>query len=92
MTQEFEETLREQILQQALNLPFADRAFLAESLLKSIEPPLHPWEESAEEWSREINRRIEAYDRGEVKGMSFEESLEHLRQALAARRSQSAHQ
>ena len=80
---------RDQLLEQALSLPVDDRAFIADMLLGSLpERPL-PSEKWAAEWSQEIDRRVAAYDRGEVKAISFEESIERVRRALEAHRSSS---
>jgi putative addiction module component (TIGR02574 family) len=53
-----------QVLESALHLPAPDRAFLAEQLLASLDSdedfPL------SEEWRKEILRRCEEIDRGEV--------------------------
>jgi putative addiction module component (TIGR02574 family) len=89
MTRGSETLSREQLLQQALSLPEDDRAYLAEMLEVSLPEPAAPSEQWAEEWSQEIDRRVSAYLRGEVKSISFEESLENMRRALEAHRPRS---
>ncbi|MBK7743153.1 MAG: addiction module protein [Betaproteobacteria bacterium] len=56
--------------QQARALPPHDRARLAEVLLESLQgPPLSDVEAA---WSREIEERITAYDRGDLQAFSAE--------------------
>jgi len=56
--------------QQARALPPHDRARLAEVLLESLQgPPLSDVEAA---WSREIEARISAYDRGDLQAFSAE--------------------
>lgn len=90
MTQETDTQLRDQILQQALSLTAEDRAYVADVLESSIQSEPFSSHEFAAEWSQEIDRRIAAYERGESKAISFEESLENLRRALDAHRARSA--
>jgi putative addiction module component (TIGR02574 family) len=77
---------RDAVLQQALNLSEDDRAYVAVALEQSLSLPDSISEEAAAAWSQEINRRLAAYDRGETTAIGFEESLEHMRQALAEHR------
>lgn len=89
MTHASEILPRDQLLEQALSLPVDDRAYLADMLEGSLpERPL-PSEEWAAKWSQEIDRRVAAYDRGEVEAISVEESIERVRRALEAHRSSS---
>jgi putative addiction module component (TIGR02574 family) len=53
-----------QILEGALRLPQEARAFLAERLLESLDA--EPGPPISEDWLREIARRCEQIDRGEV--------------------------
>ena len=81
-------SIREKLARQALALAAEDRVFLADILEQSL---------SAEEgsaaaeieaaWSAEIDRRIGAYDRGEVQAVDFEMALGQMRQHLADHRS-----
>ena len=78
---------RNEILQQALALDLADRVFLADELERSLPPTAFASDEIATAWSEEIDRRIAAYDRGEATAIRFDSALDHIRTALAERRS-----
>lgn len=60
----------------ALALPQDKRALLAELLLASLEPAIEI--KYREEWEKEIEDRIDAYDRGEMKSYSREEVMRLL--------------
>ncbi|HUQ71500.1 MAG TPA: addiction module protein [Planctomycetaceae bacterium] len=77
---------RDDVLRQALTLSPQDRAFVVDALEDSL--PTQPLQtpELAQEWSREIDRRIAAYDRGESTAVDFEAAVNHMRQALIAHR------
>ncbi len=77
---------RDDILAQALALPAADQAFLADMLEQQISVGHFSSSETGEIWSDEINRRIAAYDRGETPAVDFDKALEDLKQAIAAHR------
>lgn len=81
---------RDQIVQQALELEPDDRAYVADLLEQSLPTAGFVSEEIASAWSREIDRRIAAYDRGETQAISVQSSLQHARDALARRRRESA--
>jgi len=76
---------REEIARKALNLPPEDRAYVADVLERSLDTGDVP-EEIAAAWSKEIDRRIAAYDRGETQALDIETSNARLRDALAAHR------
>ena len=78
---------RDEILQQALAIDLADRAYLADELERSLPPTAFASDEIATAWSEEIDRRIAAYDRGETTAISFDSAIDHIRTALAERRS-----
>ena len=69
-----------QVLQQALDLPHEGRAFLAEKLLESLDAdssfPL------SKEWKREILRRCEQIDRGEVELIPADKVFDEASEAL----------
>jgi len=74
------------ILKDALRLPPDDRASIARALLDSVHGEVDLEIEHA--WRQEIRRRIDAYDRGEVKAIpadevrrSAERTLRNLRDA-----------
>lgn len=81
---------RDTILQQALALDLADRAFLADELERSLPQFAFGSAEIASAWSEEIDRRIDSYDRGEAKAISFDTTLAHARQAIAEQRAKQA--
>jgi uncharacterized membrane protein len=78
---------REEVLAQALALPPADQAFLADMLEQKLADEDCSSLAIGEVWSHEINRRIAAYDRGETTSLGFEEALDRVKQALAEHRS-----
>jgi len=79
-------TGRDDVLRQALTLSPQDRAFVADALEDSLPTPSLHSPQLAEEWSREIDRRIAAFDRGESTAIDFEAAVNHMRQALIAHR------
>jgi putative addiction module component (TIGR02574 family) len=78
---------KEEIAREALNLSPEDRAYVADVLERSLDTGDVP-EEIASAWSKEIDRRIAAYDRGETQAVDFETSLAQVREALAKHRAQ----
>jgi putative addiction module component (TIGR02574 family) len=78
--------LREQVLQEALALPPEDRAFLAEHLDQSLHHGQFASREVAEAWTAEIDRRIAAYERGEVQASDSDASIARMRRYLANHR------
>lgn len=82
-------TQLEQLADQALKLEPGDRAYLADLLEQSLPPSGFANAEVGEAWSKEIDRRIAAYDRGETQAISVEASLRHAREALASCRKES---
>jgi hypothetical protein len=86
-------TARDQIAELAMQLDDDDRAYVADLLERSLHAPASNYAaKAATEWSAEIDRRIDAYERGEMKSLSLEESIESLRAALAERRARAAAQ
>ena len=78
-------TTAEQVRDQALQLPIAERATLARDLLASLE--VHESPEVVEAaWAEEIEARAEAYERGDLKADDWQISLERARQRLRERR------
>lgn len=77
---------RDLILQEALALDDADRAYVADILQQSVQgssPFASP--ELAEAWCAEIDRRIEAAERGEGTALSKSEFIERLRSTALGR-------
>lgn len=66
----------------ALQLPTSDRAKLAERLLISLEED----DEILAAWVEEAERRGDAYERGEMEAIDFDESIAQARARLANRR------
>lgn len=56
-------TSLKQIEEQARSLNAEDRAQLAESMLESLHTPVSEVEAA---WAKEIDRRVAAFDRGEI--------------------------
>jgi len=64
------------LLTDALQLPDADRAELAASLIESLDEPPDLNIDAA--WDAEIKHRLEAIDRGEVTLLSLDEARDRL--------------
>ena len=71
----------EEIEAMALQLPASDRSHLAESLLASLSEE----DEILAAWIEEAERRADAYDRGEVETVDFDESIARARARIASR-------
>jgi putative addiction module component (TIGR02574 family) len=69
-------TSTDDLLKQVLSLPPGERARLAEQLLESLEPPN---ERNRQLWADEAERRLEAYERGDLKSVPAEEVFARLR-------------
>jgi putative addiction module component (TIGR02574 family) len=77
---------RDEIAQQALSLPPDDRAFLADILEQSLTDAEFTTTEIALAWTKEIDRRLDAYDRGEIDAVDARSAIDEMRRALAERR------
>ncbi len=66
----------------ALQLPTSDRAKLAERLLISLDED----DEILASWVAEAERRTDAFDRGEMETIDFDEAIAQARARLANRR------
>lgn len=77
---------REHVLEEALALPPEDRAFLAERLEESLSHGQFATPEIAAAWTAEVDRRIAAYDRGEVQASDADPSIARMRSYLADHR------
>lgn len=79
----------ESLLDQALQLSPEDRADLAQRLLQTLEKGHRSL--SADEWvaawKPELERRVQAHERGETVAMDWRESLERVRNSLPERHS-----
>ena len=68
----------ENIKTMALQLPMADRTRLVETLLASLSEE----DEILAEWVEEAERRWDAYERGEMIAVDFDESMARARAKL----------
>ncbi|POZ51339.1 hypothetical protein AADEFJLK_02788 [Methylovulum psychrotolerans] len=66
---------RKQLFNEALNLPLADRAALAEQLLASMDPPIREIDNLL---ALEAERRIDGYERGELRSSPAEQVFNRL--------------
>jgi putative addiction module component (TIGR02574 family) len=73
-------SLLEDIEAAALQLTPSERAHLAERLLVSLDED----DEILATWVAEAERRGDAYDRGEMEAIDFDESIARLKARLAA--------
>ncbi|MEI8372981.1 MAG: addiction module protein [Planctomycetota bacterium] len=70
-------TQSQEVLQSALALPEAERAEIAASLIRSLDPETDEDVDAA--WAGEIQRRVEAIDRGEVRLIPWDDVMQELR-------------
>ena len=63
-----------QVLKEALSLPPAERAEIAERLLSSLDPPSQEAMDLL--WGKEAEERLDAFDRGEIKAVSAKQVFE----------------
>ena len=71
-------TQPQELLNLALTLSEIERANLAGSLLRSLDPSSDPTADQA--WAAEIERRVQAIDRGEVNLRPWDEVMYAMRQ------------
>jgi putative addiction module component (TIGR02574 family) len=83
-------TLREQVLQEALALPPEDRAFVVDRLDESLISGSFASAEIAAAWTAEIDRRILAYEQGELQAVDTDASIARMRDFLANHRARKA--
>ena len=83
-------TMREQVLQEALALPPEDRAFVAEHLEQSWPEGQFASPELASAWTAEIDRRLAAYEHGEIQASDADASIKRMRRYLDDHRSRKA--
>jgi len=70
-------TQSQEVLQSALALPETERAEIAASLIRSLDPETDEDMDAA--WASEIQRRVEAIDRGEVRLIPWDDVMQELR-------------
>jgi hypothetical protein len=74
------------ILSQALDLPLADRAWLARDLLLSLESDESD-DDAEATWADEVEARSDAVARGEFTAADWRESVARIRRELQKRQS-----
>ena len=67
---------REQVLEDALSLPPSERAEIAERILSSLD--LVSQQENDRLWAQEVEKRIDAYERGEIKAVPADEVFKRI--------------
>ncbi|MEO9593313.1 addiction module protein [Rhodopirellula bahusiensis] len=72
------DTQSQQLLATALGMPESDRATLAASLLRSLDPADDPLADAA--WAAEIERRIESIDNGTAELRPWDDVMSEMRQ------------
>ncbi len=72
------------LLEESLALPENERAGLADALLSSLEPPADADVEQA--WKEEVERRIQALDKGEAQVIPWDQVRDELWSGLGANR------
>ena len=77
---------REVVLQQALTLPPQDQAFVADMLERQLAERQSVSEALNVSWCEEVDRRIDAYQRGEMASLDVGDALEQLRHSIARHR------
>lgn len=73
---------RDEILKAALALSHDDQAVILHHLLQSMKAPMDPEIERA--WAEELEKRLAAYDRGEIEAIDAEEVLRRHRDRKSA--------
>jgi putative addiction module component (TIGR02574 family) len=68
----------ERIFKDALGLLPVERAELIEKLFQSFDPPANSKVDAA--WAEEVESRMDAYDRGEIKASSAEDVFARINQ------------
>lgn len=72
------------VLEEALALPDAERALVAAELLASIDDPAEVYSaEAADEFARDLERRVERVASGEAVGIDYETAQRLLDEELA---------
>lgn len=76
----------ETVLEQAGQLSYDEREKLVRDLIAGLQVPGDDLSEAQWKaaWGAEIERRLQAYEQGKVKGVPWRESIQQIRDALAA--------
>ncbi len=75
---------RDEIIAQALTLSSDDRAYVAEAIEQSLSRDGFATPEIAQAWLQEVERRAEAYDRGEMRADDWRTVIARLRSQFAS--------
>jgi putative addiction module component (TIGR02574 family) len=70
-----------ELMHKAMELSAGDRAELARQLIRSLEPEA-PDVDADDAWEAEIERRLQAVDRGDAKLIDWRESVSRARHSL----------
>lgn len=78
-------SVTQDVFNSALSLPLSERAALAHRLLRSLEAEGYDadWEEA---WSAEIEKRLDAMDRGEYDLIDRNDAIEEIRRSIKSGR------
>ena len=68
----------QELLAAALSLPETDRADIAATLIRSLDPPDDPTADVA--WGAEIERRVNSIDNGDVKLVPWDDVIAAMRE------------
>jgi putative addiction module component (TIGR02574 family) len=77
---------RDEIVQQALALGPEDRAYVADAIERSLETADVASPELGAAWAAEIERRLTAYDRGELPATEMTAAMQRIRAQLEKHR------
>lgn len=69
-------TATQQVLEDAIHLPPVERAELVEQIFLSFDFPSR--QENDARWAKEVEGRIDAYDRGDIKSTPANEVFEKI--------------
>lgn len=73
---------RDEIVDEVLSLPPDDRIFVAHAIDQSLTKDGFATQEIAAAWMQEIERRLTAYDRGELQAVPSGVAIEKMRERL----------
>jgi len=78
---------RDEIIRQAMTLTPEDRAYVADRIEQSLSQDGFASPDAAAAWIAEIERRVAAYDCGELQATGIDVALARMQAQLADRRS-----
>ena len=73
-----------ELVDRTMHLSAQDRAELARRLILSLEPAdvVESEEELAAAWSSELERRLAAYDKGQIKAVDWRDAVDRAKAAI----------